>query len=154
MTASITNFARPYGDNKNPPAYQGFLLRQPDWGAMPQAAVASLSNEITARDLGQPALRSWYLSRDQGEPLQLRVNNAADPNKFYYAPALVGMAPEEKTIGSPVTKTLIAGRWFEPGDRDVAIVPRDVLLSDSQRAAENPQRQGRRAKQQRARRWA
>ena len=88
--------------------------------------------------MGQPALRSWYLSRDQGEPLQLRVNNAANPNKFYYAPALLGMSPEEAVIGSPVAKTLVEGRWFEPGDRDVALVPRDVLLSDAQRAAENP----------------
>ena len=141
VTANIANFARPYGDNKNPPAYQGFLLRQADWNAIPEVAVASLSNEITARELGQPSLRAWYLSRDQGEPLQLRVNNAADTNKFYYAPALVGMTPEEKTIGSPIPQTLISGRWFEPGDKDVAIVPRDVLLSDAQRAAENPNAQ-------------
>ena len=142
VTANIANFARPYGDSKQPPAYQGFLLRQPDWGAMPDAAVTSLSNEVTARKLGQPALRSWYLSRDQGEPLQLRVNNALDPNKFYYAPALLGMTPEEATIGSPVSKTVLpGGRWFEPGDRDVALVPRDVLLSDEQRAAENPNAQ-------------
>ena len=141
VTANIANFARPYGDNKNPPAYQGFLLRQADWSAMQEVAVGSLSNEITARNLGQPALRSWYLSRDQGEPLQLRVNNALDTNKFYYAPALVGMSPEEKTIGSPIPKTLISGRWFEPGDGDVAIIPRDVLLSDAQRAAENPNAQ-------------
>ena len=138
VTANIANFARAYGENKNPPAYQGFLLRQADWSAMQEVTVASLSNEITARGLGQPALRAWYLSRDQGEPLQLRVNNAGDTNQFYYAPALVGMAPEEQTIGSPVPKTLIKGRWFEPGDGAVAIVPRDVLLSDAERAAENP----------------
>ena len=142
VTANIANFARPYGDSKQPPAYQGFLLRQPDWGAMPEVAVASLSNEVTARNLGQPALRSWYLSRDQGEPLQLRVNNALDSNKFYYAPALLGMTPEEATIGSPVSRTVLpGGRWFEAGDRDVALVPRDVLLSDDQRAAENPNAQ-------------
>lgn len=141
VTANIANFARPYGESKQPPAYQGFLLRQADWGAMPEVAVASISNEATARNLGQPALRAWYLSRDQGEPLQLRVNNAQDSNKFYYAPALVGMSPEEQTIGSPVAKTLISGRWFAAGDRDVALVPRDVLLSDAQRAAENPNAQ-------------
>ncbi len=141
VTANIANFARPYGDSKQPPAYQGFLLRQPDWGAMPEVAVASLTNEVTARNLGKPALRSWYLSRDQGEPLQLRVNNAEDANKFYYAPALLGMTPEEETIGSPAAKTMIKGRWFQDDDRDVAIVPRDVLLSDKERAAENPNAQ-------------
>ena len=142
VTANIANFARPYGDSKQPPAYQGFLLRSPAWEAMPEVAVASLSNEVTARGLGQPALRSWYLSRDQGEPLQLRVNNALDANKFYYAPALLGMTPQEATIGSPVAKTVLpGGRWFEPGDRDVALVPRDVLLSDADRAAENPNAQ-------------
>ena len=53
---------------------------------MPEVAVASIRNEITARNLGEPALRAWYLSRDQGEPLQLRVNNAQDPNSFFMRP--------------------------------------------------------------------
>ncbi len=136
VTANIANFARPYG---GAPAYQGFLVRQPDWGAMPEVAVASLRNEITAQKLGEPALRAWYLSRDQGEPLQLRVNNQTSPNNFYYAPALVGMTPQEVEIGSPVVKTLLpGGRWFAPGETDVAILPRDVLLDEATRAAERP----------------
>ena len=141
VTANIANFARPYGDSKQPPAYQGFLLRSPAWDSVPEVAVASLSNEITARKLGLPALRSWYLSRDQGEPLQLRVNNALDANKYYYAPALLGMTPEEAEIGSPVSKTLVEGRWFREGERDVALVPRDVLLTDAERARDNPNAQ-------------
>ncbi|MBW3635987.1 MAG: ABC transporter permease, partial [Armatimonadetes bacterium] len=138
VTANIANFARPYGDGREP-AYQGFLVRQPDWSAMSEVAVASLRNEITARKLGEPALRAWYLSRDQGEPLQLRVNNAAQPNNFYYAPALVGMTPREAEIGSPIAKTILpGGRWFQEGDTDVAILPRDVLLTEEQRTAERP----------------
>jgi hypothetical protein len=138
VTANIANFARPYGDEGRVPAYQGFLIRQPDWSTMPEVAVASLQNEIVAQGLGQPALRAWYLSRDQGEALQLRVANANDQSKFYYAPALVGMTPEEETIGSPVAReeALVTGRWLRAGDTDVCLLPRDVLLSDAERATE------------------
>ncbi len=138
VTANIANFARPYGDGRAP-AYQGFLIRQPDWSAMPEAAVSSLRNEITAQKLGEPALRAWYLSRDQGEPLQLRVNSSAEPKDFYYAPALLGMTPREAEIGSPITKTILpGGRWFQEGDTDVCLLPRDVLLDDATRKAERP----------------
>src|SRR5690606_18860722 len=39
VTANIANFARPYGDPERVPAYQGFLIRQPDWSAMPEVSV-------------------------------------------------------------------------------------------------------------------
>jgi cell division protein FtsX len=143
VTANIANFARPYGKHGSVPAYQGFLIRQPDWSAMTEVAVASLRNEITAQNMGEPALRAWYLSRDQGEPLQLRVNNSDRPNEFYYAPALVGMTPREAEIGSPITRTLLpGGRWFQEGDSDVCLLPRDVLLDDTQRNAERPVESG------------
>jgi cell division protein FtsX len=135
VTANIANFARPYGDQEHTPAYQGFLIRQPDWSAMAEAAVASLANDIEAQGFGRPALRAWYLSRDQSEPLQLRVANSANPNKFYYAPALVGLTPEEVAIHSPLPGTLIKGRWFKDGETDVCLLPRDVLLSDEERKA-------------------
>lgn len=142
VTANIANFARPYGESDKPPAYQGFLIRQPDWSAMPEVAVNSLYNEITAAEdqegtklFGAPALRSWFLSRDQAEAMQLRVSNDEDPNKFFYAPALLGMTPEEKVIGSPVPGTVIRGEWIKPGDEDVCLVSREMLLSDDQRRA-------------------
>ena len=143
VTANISNFARPYGDADRVPAYQGFLVRDAAWSAMADRAVDSITNEIRAKKLGEPALRAWYLSKDQGEPLQLRVQNSTDPSKFFYAPALLGMSPEEKTIGSPLPSTLLPGkgRWFEDGDRDVCLLPRDILLDDATRAAERAQNQ-------------
>jgi hypothetical protein len=126
VTASISNFARPYGEH--PPTYAGMMIRQPDWSPLQEAAVTSMRNEFTQR-FGQIALRSWLLSRDQGEQLYLRVNNAENPNKYFYAPALLGMTPEEKAIGSPVANTVLpGGRWFEPGDRDVCLLPRTMLV--------------------------
>jgi hypothetical protein len=126
VTASISNFARPYGEHS--PTYAGMMIRQPDWSPMQEAAVTSMRNEFTQK-FGQIALRSWYLSRDQGEQLYLRVNNAQNPNKYFYAPALLGLTPEEKTIGSPIANTVLpGGRWFEAGDRDVCLLPRTMLV--------------------------
>src|SRR5690606_11195337 len=68
VTANITNFARPYGDDKNPPAYAGLMVRQPDWSAIQEAAANSMQSEFRQR-FGSVARRAWYLSRDQGELL-------------------------------------------------------------------------------------
>jgi len=139
VTANIANFARPYGTAKHAPPYQGFLIRDPAWGALPDAATSSLANEIRSRGLGEPALRAWYLSRDQSEALHMRVENAKDPSHFFYAPALLGLSPEEQTIGSPLPGTLVKGRWFQSGDSDVCLLPRDILLDDATKQSERPQ---------------
>ncbi|MBV9470390.1 MAG: FtsX-like permease family protein, partial [Abitibacteriaceae bacterium] len=127
VSANISNFARPYGNSV--PPYQGLLVRQPDWGALPEVAVNSLRNDFT-QTFDAVALRSWYLSRDQGEPLQLRVNNVADPNKFFYAPAVLGVTPDEVKIHSPIVNTLIRGKWFDGTRKDVCLLPRAMLLAD------------------------
>jgi len=136
VTANITNFARPYGDDKNPPAYAGLMVRQPDWSAIQEAAVTSMQSEFRQR-FGDVARRAWYLSRDQGELLQLRVSSVDDPNKFFHAPALMGLSPEEEKIGSPLAKTLVAGKWFDdPSRRDVCLVPNWILLPQKERQEE------------------
>jgi len=135
VTANITNFARDYGDSSKPPAYAGLMVRQADWSAIEEPAVTSMRNEFEQR-FGAVALRSWYLSRDQGEILYLRVNNAQNPSQNFDAPALMGVTPEEETIGSPLSKTLIGAnsRWFRAGDTNVCLLPRYVLLNAQERA--------------------
>ncbi len=137
VTASIANFARPYGDSPRPPAYQGFLIRDAAWGALPDVATNSITNEIRAQKLGEPALRAWYLARTEGDPLSLRVENASDATKHFYSQALLGLTPEEQSIGSPLPGTILkGGRWFAPGDKDVCLLPRDILLDDATRQKE------------------
>jgi len=119
VTANITNFARPYG--KTPPQYAGLMVRQPDWSGLQEAAVSSMTNEFSLR-FGNVAPRAWYLSKEQGEALQLRVSNPEDTNKFFNAPALMGVTPQEVEIGSPITKTLVAGKWFDSDRLDVCLL--------------------------------
>jgi hypothetical protein len=128
VTANISNFARPYGNT--PPQYEGLMVRNPDWGGMQLSAVNSMRNEFSQR-FGTVAPRAWYLSRDQGEALQLRVNNAENTTKYFYAPALCGFTPDEVKIGSPITKTLIKGQWFT-GAPDEALLPASMLLKPSE----------------------
>ena len=136
VTANITNFARPYGDEKNPPAYAGLMVRQPDWSAIQEAAANSMQSEFRQR-FGEVARRAWYLSRDQGELLQLRVSSVESPDKFFHAPALMGLTPEEASIGSPLAKTVVAGKWFDDSERlDVCLVPRWILKPQNERQAE------------------
>ena len=129
VTAGITNFARVYGQN---PSYKGMMVRQPDWSPLQESAVSSMRNEFSQK-FGPVALRAWYLSRDPSEMLALRVSNVQSPGRFFDAPAILGMTPEEKTIGSPVVKTLIPGqsRWFESGDKDVCLLPISMLRAST-----------------------
>ena len=128
VSASISNFARPYGEEGTTPGYAGLMIRQPDWSPMQEASVASMRNEFRQR-FGRIALRAWYLSRDQGEPLYVRVANAQDPSRYFLAPALLGLTPEEKSIGSPLPQTVLpGGRWFQDGDQNVCLLPRSILL--------------------------
>ena len=127
VTANITNFAKIWAP-ENTPKYQGVLVRQADWSAMQQAAVISMTNEFRQK-FKTVARRAWYLSPNQGETLYLRVNKAENPEKFFHAPALLGLTPEEKDLGSPIANTIIKGKWFEKdGRRDVCIVPKAMLL--------------------------
>lgn len=136
VTASISNFARPYGDSSRPPGYAGLMVRMPDWSGMKEVAVNSMQNDFRQR-FGNVARRAWYLSRNQTDLMQLRVSNVLHPEKFLYAPALVGLTPNEKAIGSPIAKTVVAGRWFEKGDpSNVCLLPRWALLDKKQRTAE------------------
>jgi cell division protein FtsX len=133
VTASISNFARPYGTTE--PPYAGMLVRQPDWSALQERAVDSMANEFQQKFGQAPALRSWYLSRDQAEPLHLRVSNVQNQQRYFHAPALLGMTPQEALIGSPVVKTLMPGsRWFKPGERNVVLLPRAVLVPEEKSA--------------------
>lgn len=128
VSANISNFARPYGNSV--PPYQGLLVRQPDWGALPEVAVNSLRNDFS-QTFDAVAPRAWYLSRDQGEALQLRVNNVDAPNKFFYAPAILGVTPDEQKLHSPIVNTLVRGKWFDGTRRDVCLLPLDMLRAEA-----------------------
>jgi hypothetical protein len=131
VTATISNFARPYGDPARPPAYEGLMVRNPDWSGIQQSVVTSVRNEFSQR-FGAVAPRAWYLSRDQGEALQLRVNNAADSSKYFYAPALVGFTPYEKDIKSPIVNSITQGQWFDGTRSDVCLLPTSMLMRPSE----------------------
>ena len=127
VTANISNFERPYGNSV--PKYEGLMVRRPDWGGMQLAAVNSMRNEF-GQKFGEVAPRAWYLSRDQGEALQLRVNSTTDANKYFYAPALCGFTPQEAKIGSPIAQTLLKGNWFS-GASDECLLPASMLIKPS-----------------------
>jgi cell division protein FtsX len=135
VSANISNFARPYGNST--PQYEGFMIRKPDWSGMQLAAVNSMRNEFSQR-FGAVAPRAWYLSRDQGEALQLRVNNVDAPSKYFYAPALCGFTPDEVAIKSPIPKSVVKGNWFT-GAPDEALLPVSMLIKPSALRAKRAQ---------------
>ena len=146
VTANIANFARPYGENKNPAGLSGIsACASPTGTRCPKSPWRRFKQRSDRAPTGSTGFAfAWYLSRDQGEPLQLRVNNALnDPNEYYYAPALLGMTPEEAThrLAGALRPSLQGPMVRSRASAMSLIVPRDVLLSDVQRQAENPNAQ-------------
>lgn len=131
VTANIVNYARDYSDEGREPSYTGLMVRQADWRPIEECAVYSMVNEFSHR-LGAVAPRSWYLSRDQGEALSLRVNEPSTQTRFINAPALLGLTPQEAVIGTPIAKTLVAGKWFDTDRPDVCLLSKWMVTPDEQ----------------------
>jgi len=102
------------------PAYQGVMLRDRAWLSLEEPTADILGNELSK--VGTVAARSWYTSAQVDKELMIDVTNVSDPGKKYVVSTILGLAPQEERV-MDVQRFLIAGRWFKPGDKDVALLP-------------------------------
>lgn len=105
--------------------FDGILLRGRSWEAMSDYVRAVIDNKYARDNL--VIARSWYMtmtqeSARQGEKSYVDIKTDTAKTTI---DAVVGMMAEEKEL-QPVEDTLIAGRWFEEGDYNVAILSDNV----------------------------
>ena len=124
---SVQTFLRPRKlPRPNAPLYEGALIRDRAWVPLKYLALDHLGGEFSeARHMVR---RSWLSPRAiQGGFTQLSIllrsvtDGGTDAARFR-AFALAGFEPEEPQV-SGIDSTLKWGRWFEPGERDVCVLP-------------------------------
>ena len=121
---SIVNTIR-YNDVAAPgiSAYNGLLLRLPTWDSLQQPAYRLLNDEFGGRFAVAP--RAWFFGTQQGQQSFLHLTRA---HLGTDVKGVAGFTPQEAQV-THLDKALTVGRWFNPGDTYVAIIPKSVATS-------------------------
>lgn len=98
--------------------YNGIMIRDKTWEPIGEPTTRIMRNEFGEEYPVAP--RAWYFSARVGEQSFITVSRA-DMN--YAATAMVGLTPEEAEVTKPQRYLLPGGRWFEPEDSLVCIIP-------------------------------
>ena len=108
-------------DRDNEGLYQGLLIRSKAWTALEESVLEyALSN---FGDRASIAPRSWYDNKKKAHIKMKRGDNA------HNALGVLGLTPEEGLV-TGLDRALIAGRWFRAGEKNVCILPNDMIAAD------------------------
>jgi hypothetical protein len=98
--------------------YDGLLIRDKTWEPFGEPTTRIMRNEFGSRYPVAP--RAWYFGAKVGDQSFVTINRA-DTN--YAATAMLGLTPEETKVTRPQRYLLAGGRWIQPGDSLVCIIP-------------------------------
>ncbi len=101
--------------------YDGVMIRDLGWLPVGEATERILGNEFGAEY--SVAARSWYYS---GSPQQQSFVAIRRGSQAYNATALLGLMPGEVQVTGIDKAVRKGGRWFEPGEKDVCLLPDGV----------------------------
>ena len=100
--------------------YEGILIRSKAWNPMEDSVLEyALSN---FGQVGVVAPRSWYSNKSKAH---IKMKNG---ERAHNALGVLGLTPQEREV-TALDRALIAGRWFEPGEEKVCILPSDMISS-------------------------
>ncbi len=99
--------------------YDGILYRNISWTPLENAELTRLREELGDRFYVAP--RSWLISPRHDEYFVADVLNETTGAQGSVE-ALVGLSLKEREI-TGVEETIVGGRWFKIGERDVCILP-------------------------------
>jgi hypothetical protein len=103
------------------PYYSGIMLRTAEWGVLEESAYRILRDEFGKTK--PVAARAWFFGTQLGEQSFITLKRG---DKRFDAKAIVGLTPDEERILEPGKRTLLAGRWFLPGEMNVVIIPKQI----------------------------
>ncbi len=105
------------------PAYDGLMLRDRSWLSLEAPTAHIIANGLQGVAVVSP--RAWYTSTDIEKELVIDIARADDAAKTYSVNAILGMTPQEREVMA-VEDVVVAGRWMEEGEKDVALLPTTV----------------------------
>ncbi|HWA83851.1 MAG TPA: FtsX-like permease family protein, partial [Fimbriimonadaceae bacterium] len=101
--------------------YAGLLLRGPGLDPLRSSAYDALANEFAGKATVVRRIYSYGADVMQGASMSLQNGDTwAD------ADAMLGLDSGEARLSRPQEALLPGGRWFRPGERDAAILPKPV----------------------------
>lgn len=107
-------------DNKA--TYEGSLVRDRNWKGMQPSVLEYLKSAFGDRATLIP--RAWFMSQVKGEKGFFSFTSSKANNESYVN-SLLGLSADEPKA-TRLDSYLIAGRWFQPGERKAVILPDDV----------------------------
>ena len=120
---SITTSLRYYKlERYNEPTYDGTLVRDRNWKGLQPSVFDYLKS--TFQDKATLIPRAWYMSQVKGEKGFFSFSSP-QASRESYVNSILGLTADEPKATS-LDEYLVGGRWFLPGERNVAILPDDV----------------------------
>ncbi len=110
--------------SENPARYSGMLIRNPGLDPLQSATYRQISNEFIGQ--GEVVRRTTYYGADIGDSGVLSLQRAS---RVAEVRAMIGFDPAEASVTRPQEGLLPGGRWFQPGDGRVMILPQ--LLAET-----------------------
>lgn len=98
-------------------AYHGILLKNVNWKELPSPALGVIENAFAGEGIAVP--RIWLEEADATRPTIIPVRCG---ERRVEALGMVGLSHRETQV-SGLERTLVGGRWFEPGERRALILP-------------------------------
>jgi len=127
--------------------YTGFLVRNTNWSPLQKLTYQYVLSEFNSSEAEDDDIlivpRSWYAASRPGVKTFIKVekenigpintgsdstsavNRLSKPVLSTYASAILGVQPEERDV-THIDRALITGRWFEPKERDVCMIPTEM----------------------------
>jgi ABC-type antimicrobial peptide transport system permease subunit len=120
---SITTSLKYYKlERDNSATYEGTLVRDRNWKGLQPSVLDYLNS--TFQDNATLIPRAWYMSQVKGEK-GFFAFSSPHVEKESYVNSILGLSPDEPKA-TKLDTYLLGGRWFEPGEEKVAILPDDV----------------------------
>ena len=108
-------------ERDNEGLYEGLLIRSKAWTPMEDSVLEYAESDFG--DIATIAPRAWY---DNKKKVFIKIMHDGSAHD---ALAVLGLTPQEKEV-TGLHRALVAGRWFEPGDKNVCIIPSDMMGVD------------------------
>ncbi|MCY4602763.1 MAG: ABC transporter permease, partial [Gemmatimonadetes bacterium] len=97
--------------------YEGILIRSKAWNPMEDSVLEYARSNFGDRAAVAP--RSWYSNKAKAH---IKIKHGENAHN---ALGVLGLTPEETQV-TGLNQALVAGRWFEPGEDKVCILPIDM----------------------------
>ena len=107
-------------ERDNEGLYEGLLIRSKAWTPLEESVLEYAHSNFG--DRASIASRSWY---DNKKKAHIKMKYGV---KAHNALGVLGLTPEEVEV-TGLDRSLMAGRWFRPGEERVVILPNEMIAA-------------------------